>query len=139
VGRGMLGLVYLYAHNPLFPGVAAFGAGTRLAIVHAADPALEAGARWALAGGIAAFALALAILHLGAEWTSLRDRTFIGRLVLAAVLIALAAIGGGISPVAFVLLVAGAVLGQLLLEAFTFPTGAASVLAPPDLAADSAA
>jgi hypothetical protein len=37
-----------------------------------------------------------------------------------------------------VLLVAGAVLGQLLLEAFTFPTGAASVLEPPDLAADSA-
>jgi len=36
-----------------------------------------------------------------------------------------------------VLLVAAAVLGQLLLEAFTFPTGAASVLQPPDPAAGS--
>ncbi|MFL5905973.1 MAG: low temperature requirement protein A [Solirubrobacterales bacterium] len=138
VGRGMLGLIYLYGHIPLFPGIGAFGAGTKLAILHAGDPALEAGARWALAGGIASFALALAILHLGAEWTSLRDRTFIGRIVLAVVLVALAAFGGAISPLAFVLLVAGAVLGQLLLEAFTFPTGAASVLEPADLAADSA-
>ena len=139
VGRGMLGLVYLYAHIPLFPGIAAFGAGTKLAIIHADDATLIPGARWALAGGIAAFALALAILHLGAEWTSLRDRSFIGRLVLAAVLIGLAAFGGVISPLAFVALVATAVLGQLMLEAFTFPTGAASVLPPPpDLAIDSA-
>jgi low temperature requirement protein LtrA len=138
VGRGVLGLVYLYAHIPLFPGIVAFGAGAKLAIVHANHASLAAGDRWALAGGIAAFALALAILHLGAEWTSLRDRSFIGRLVLATVLIGLAALGGAISPIAFVLLVAGAVLGQLLLEAFTFPTGAASVLEPPDLVADSA-
>jgi low temperature requirement protein LtrA len=139
VGRGVLGLVYLYAHIPLFPGVVAFGAGTRLAITHANAAALEPGARWALAGGIATFALALAILHLGAEWTSLRDRTFIGRLVLAAVLVALAAFGGGLNPVVFVLLVGAAVLGQLLLEAFTFPTGAASVLPPPDVAEANAA
>jgi low temperature requirement protein LtrA len=138
IGRGLLGLVYLYAHIPLFPGIVAFGAGTKLAIQHADDAALIPGARWALAGGIAAFALALAILHLGAEWTSRRDPTFIGRLVLVAVLVALAAFGGAISPLAFVLIVAAAVLGQLLLEAFTFPTGAASVLPPPDLAVDSA-
>lgn len=137
VGRGVLGLVYLYAHIPLFPGVVAFGAGTKLAIVEASHAALEPGARWALAGGIASFALALAIVHLGAEWTSLRDRTFIGRLVLTAALILLAAIGGALSPVVFVVIVAAAVLGQLLLEAFTFPTGAASVLQPADLAADS--
>ncbi len=132
VGRGVLGLVYLYAHIPLFPGVVAFGAGTKLAIVEANHAALEPGARWAFAGGIAAFALALAILHLGAEWTSMRDRTFVGRLVLAAVLIVLAAFGGGLNPVAFVVIAAAAVLGQLLLEALTFPTGAASVLQPPE-------
>jgi low temperature requirement protein LtrA len=135
VGRGRLGLVFVYAHIPLFPGVAAFGAGTKIAITHADQATLIPGGRWALAGGIAAFALALAILHLGAEWTSLRDPTFIGRLVLVAVLVALAASGGGISPILFVLLAGAAVLGQLLLEAFTFPLGAASVLPPsPDLA-----
>jgi low temperature requirement protein LtrA len=133
VGRGRLGLVFLYAHIPLFPGVAAFGAGTKIAISHADQATLIAGGRWALAGGIAAFSLSLAALHLGAEWTSPRDRTFIGRLVLAAFLIALAALGGGISPLAFVALVATGVVGQLLLEAFTFPTGAASVIQPVEL------
>jgi hypothetical protein len=93
-----------------------------MSITHADQAALGAGARWALAGGIAAFGLALSVIHLGAEWTSTRDRTFLGRLVLIALLITLAAAGGGLTPLAFVLLVAGAVLGQLLLEAFTFPT-----------------
>jgi low temperature requirement protein LtrA len=130
VGRGTFGLVFLYGHFPLLAGIAAFSAGTTLAVTHADQAALEAGARWALAGGLAAFALSLAVLHLGAEWTSMRDRTFLGRLMLVAVLVALAALGVAMSPLVFVLLVTGAVLGQLLLEAFTFPTGAASVLEP---------
>jgi len=137
VGRGTLGLIYPYAHFPLFPGVAGFAAGTTLAITHADQAALGAGARWALAGGIASFALALALLHLGAEWTSPRDRTFVGRLVLIAFLVAMAALGDGIDPLVFVLLIASAVLGQLLLEAYTFPTGAASVLQPPEAATES--
>jgi len=136
VGRGTLGLVYLYGHLPLFPGVGAFAAGTTLAITHADRAALDPGARWALAGGIAAFALALAVIHLGAEWTSMRDRTFLGRLVVIALLIALAALGGGLAPLAFVSIVAAVVVGQLLLEAFTFPTGAASILEPPEPAAE---
>jgi low temperature requirement protein LtrA len=128
VGRGTLGLVFVYGHFPLYPGIAAFAAGTTLAITHVDQPSLEAGARWALAGGLAAFALALAVLHLGAEWTSMRDRSFLGRLVLITLLVVLAAVGAGLSPLVFVLLVTAALLGQLLLEAFTFPTGAASVL-----------
>jgi len=139
VGRGALGLVFLYSHFLVFPGVTAFSSGTKLAILHAGDAALEPGARWALAGGLATFALAMALLHLGAEWTTMRDRSFVGRLLLLAALITLAAAGGLVSPLAFVLLVAAAVLGQLLLEAFTFPTGAASVLQPPDPAAGSPA
>ena len=39
VGRGALGLVYTYGHLPLLAGVAAFGAGTKLAITGAAVPA----------------------------------------------------------------------------------------------------
>ena len=38
---------------------------------------------------------------------------------------------------ALVLLVTAGVLAQLLLEAFTFPTGAASVLKPPEPALES--
>jgi len=107
--------------------VAAFGAGTKLAITQATQPGLEAGIRWALAGGVGAFALSLAVIHLGAEWTSLRDRTFLGRIALAVVAITLAAAGGGIAPVVFVALVCAAVLGQLLLEAMTPRGGAATV------------
>jgi low temperature requirement protein LtrA len=137
VGRGALGLVFVYGHFPLFPGIAAFAAGTTLAITEVHRDALEAGGRWAMAGGLAAFALALAVMHLGAEWTSARDRSLIARFVLVAVLVALAALGGGLIPLVFVLLVMTAMLCQLLLEAFTFPTGAASVLQPQETALSS--
>ncbi|HEY6636315.1 MAG TPA: low temperature requirement protein A [Solirubrobacterales bacterium] len=137
VGRGTLGLVFVYGHFPLYPGIAAFAAGTTLAINEVDQTALEAGARWALAGGLAAFVLALALVHIGAEWTSMRDRTFLGRLVLITLLVVLAAVGGALSPLVFVLLVMTALLGQLLLEAFTFPTGAASVLEPQEAALQS--
>jgi low temperature requirement protein LtrA len=126
VGRGVLGLVYVYSHFSLLAGVAAFGEGTKLAIIHAAQPGLGAGTRWALAGGVGAFALSLAVIHIGAEWTALSDRTFLGRIGLAAVALILAAAGGGIAPVAFAGLLAAAVLGQLLLEATTPRTGAAT-------------
>jgi low temperature requirement protein LtrA len=130
VGRGALGLVYVYCHFPLLAGVAVFGEGTKLAITHAAEPGLEAGARWALAGGIGAFALSLAAIHVGAEWTSLRDRSFVSRIGLAVVAIALAAAGGELAPLAFIALVCAAVLAQLLLEAFTPRFGAATVVDP---------
>ncbi len=128
VGRGVLGLVYVYSHFPLLAGVALSGEGTKLAITEAARPGLEAGARWALAGGVGAFALSLAAIHLGAEWTSLRDRTFLSRIVLAIAVLVLAATGAAIPPLGFVLLLAAALLGQLLLEAFTVRTGAATVV-----------
>jgi low temperature requirement protein LtrA len=138
LGRGLLGLIYLYGHFPLLAGVAAFGAGTKLAITQAAHQGLGASPRWALAGGVAAFELALGLFHIGAEWTSPLDPTFIARLVIAALAIVLAAAGGGVAPLAFVGLVAAGVLSQLLLEAFTFPEGAATIWEPPRLAEESA-
>jgi low temperature requirement protein LtrA len=137
VARGRLALIYLYGHFLLFPGVAAFAAGATLAITHADHPALEAGPRWALAGGLAAVVLSLSVIHLGAEWTSTRDRTFLGRMALIGLLVTLATAGGGIDPLVFVLVTAIAMVGQLLLEAFTFPTGAASILDSPTPATDS--
>jgi low temperature requirement protein LtrA len=134
LGRGALGVVYLYAHFPIFGGVAAFGVGTKLAITQANQAAIEAGGRWALGGGIAAFAVGIAALHLGAEWTSKRDPAFIGRLVLAAGSTLLAAVGSGLAPVAFVAILATATVVQLLVEAFTFRVGAATPYVPPALA-----
>jgi low temperature requirement protein LtrA len=131
LGRGALGLIDLYGHAALLAGVAAFGAGMKLAITHASAPGLGPGTRWAFAGGGALFVLALALIHIGAEWTSLRDPTFIGRVVVAGVAIALAAIGGGVAPLLFVGVLAAAAVGQLLVEAFTFPEGPATIWSPP--------
>jgi len=60
VGRGALGLVYLYSHFPLLAGVAALGEGTELAVSEAAHAGLSAATRSALEGGVGAFALSLA-------------------------------------------------------------------------------
>jgi low temperature requirement protein LtrA len=130
VARGALGLIFVYSHFPLLAGVAAFGDGIKLAITEAAQPTLVAGTRWALAGGIAAFALSLAALHIGAEWSSMRDRTFISRIILAGLALALAAAGGQLPPIGFVVVLAAGVLGQLLLEAFTVRPGAATIVDP---------
>jgi low temperature requirement protein LtrA len=135
VGRGVLGLVYVYAHFPLLAGVSAFGVGTKLAITEATHPQLAPGTRWALAAGVGAFALALAIIHIGAAWTSIRDRTFLSRNLLVVLAVGLAAGGGGLPPFWFVGVLALAVMGQLMLEAFTPRQGAASILEPPEPAA----
>jgi hypothetical protein len=71
------------------------------------------------------------VLHIGAEWTSLRDRTFLGRICLTAFALALAAVGNGIAPLAFVVLVAAAVLAQLFLEAVAVREGATTAWEPP--------
>jgi hypothetical protein len=76
-----------------------------------------------LGGGIGAFALSLALFHLGAETTSVRDRTFRSRIALASVALAVAAAGGSLPPLGFVGVIGCAVLGQLLLEARTPRTG----------------
>lgn len=119
VGRGVLGLIFVYGQFPLLAGVAAFGEGTKLAILEAAQSGLGAGARWAIGGGVGAFALSLALFHLGAESTSAHDRTFRGRIALGSTGLALAAAGSSLPPLAFVAVIDCAVLGQLLLEART--------------------
>jgi low temperature requirement protein LtrA len=131
VGRGSLGLVYVYAHFPLLAGVAAVGAGTKLAITHADASGLGAGTRWAICGGLASYLLSLALLHIAAEWSSPRDRAVLGRLALSALAVALAASGGALRPVLFVAILAIVLVAQLVLELLTYPAGAASVLARP--------
>jgi hypothetical protein len=58
----------------------------------------------------------------------MRDRTFLGRIRLALIAVALAAFGGGLPPVAFVALLAAAVLAQLVLDAFTPRVGQRSIV-----------
>ena len=130
VGRGVLGLVYVYAHIPLLGGVAALAAGTKIAITHADASTLEAGARWAMCGGLACYLLSLAVLHLSAEWTKPRERAFLGRLTVSGALIVLAAAGAGLAPIVFVTILAAMLLAQLVLELLSPAVGAASVFSP---------
>ena len=123
VGRGRLGARLRLRPLPAAWRVSPCSAWARSSRSRSGDPTLGAGARWALGRRVGAFALSLAVIHLGAEWTSLRDRTFLGRIVLAVFAVARRD-GGGVPAVTFVLLVARGVLGQLLLEAFTFPAAA---------------
>jgi low temperature requirement protein LtrA len=131
VGRGALGLVYVYSHAPLLAAVVVTGEGMKLAVGRGAVHALTASARWALAGGIATFSLSLAALHLGAEWTSMHDRSLRGRLALSSFAIALAIVGARFDPIVFTVILGAAVVAQLMLEAFTPRQGAASVVPSP--------
>ncbi|MFL5896269.1 MAG: low temperature requirement protein A [Thermoleophilaceae bacterium] len=131
LGRGLLGLVFVYTHFLLLAGVAALGAGLKVAIKHSHAAHLSPGARWAVCGGAAAYLLALAILHLAAEWTTRSDRAFVSRLVLSGLMVVLASTGGALAPTVFMSLVAAGLLTQLVLEALTYPSGAASVWVPP--------
>jgi hypothetical protein len=69
----------------------------------------------------------------------MRDRTFAGRLVLAVVAITLAAAGGDLPPTVFAALLAIAMLGHLVFEAFTAQEGAATVIEPHPVVAEVAA
>jgi low temperature requirement protein LtrA len=130
IGRGVMGLVYVYGHVPLLIGVATVGVGTKLAIHDAAEGHLTAGTRWALCAGLAAYLLALGIFHLSAEWSSSRDPILLARLAVAAAALVLAALGGPLSPLLFMGLLTCAIVALLVLEASSFPEGAASVYEP---------
>lgn len=97
-----------YGHLLVFAGVAAAAVGVHLAADAAGDNAEPAAAgRWILAGGVLAFLSALLAVH---YVTVLRwDRLASGRAAAAALLVVLAAFGGGLGPLAF----SGAVFGVL--------------------------
>jgi len=130
IGRGLMGLVYVYGHFVLLAGVVAMGVGIRLAIQEAARGGLPAGTRWALCGGVALYLLALSVFHSAAEWTTSRDRVLLGRLAITALVLVLALAGSVLSPAALAGLVALGLVALLALEATSFPEGAASVWQP---------
>jgi low temperature requirement protein LtrA len=98
-----------YGHLLVFAGIAAAAVGVHLAADAAGGHAeLDAAGRWILAGGVLAFLAALLAIHYVTvmRWDGLST----GRATVAALLVALAALGGGLGPLAF----SGAVLGVLV-------------------------
>ena len=106
--------VYVYGHFPIVVGLTAVGAGALLAIEHAVDDHLEAGARWALCGGLALYLVAIAGINLAAMEERVRQLPRFGPIagVIAAAL-ALAAFGGGLPPVGLVGLLVAAFAGMV--------------------------
>lgn len=107
-------MVYTYGHFPIVVGLTAAGAGALLAIEHAADDHLAAGARWALCGGLALYLAAVAGINLAALDDRLRQLPRFGTTAtVIAVALALAAFGEPLSPVLLVGVLVAALGGMV--------------------------
>jgi len=98
-------LLFTHVHIPLLAALTAFSAGVALAIHHASDPALDTGARCALAGGTALY-LACVTVAQRATAQGVLAGTERARGIAIAVLLALALVGGELEPLLFVAAVA---------------------------------
>jgi low temperature requirement protein LtrA len=108
-------LVFAYAHIPLLAALTAVGAGISLAIEQSSEPGLDAGTRWALAGGAAAYLVCLTVAQRRMVLGFL-PRTAQSRLAAAGALVALALVGGEIEPLAFVGLTTSVLVGLVVFK-----------------------
>jgi low temperature requirement protein LtrA len=108
-------LVFAYAHIPLLAALTAVGAGIALAIEHSSDPGLDAGTRWALAGGAAVYLVCLTVAQrrMALRFLALTAQS---RAVGAGLLVAFAALGGDLEPVTFTALASGVLFGLVLVK-----------------------
>jgi len=105
-------LVFTHAHIPLLAALTAFSAGIALAIEGASLDHLDAGARWALAGGAAVYLVCLTAAQRATE-QGLLEGTMRARTLAVIALVGLALVGGLLTPVVFTALTAFA-LGLLV-------------------------
>jgi low temperature requirement protein LtrA len=94
-------LVFTHGHIPLLAALTAFSAGITLAIEGASADHLDAGARWALAGGAALYLACLTAVQLATE-QGLLEGTTRARTLAVIALVVLALFGGYLVPVVFV-------------------------------------
>jgi len=93
-------LVFTHVHIPLLAALTAFSAGVALLIDHASDGGVDAGTRWAFAGGAALYLACVTISQRATEQGVLRG-TETARAVAICVLVVVAAAGGALDPVLF--------------------------------------
>jgi low temperature requirement protein LtrA len=126
-------LVFAYAHVPLLAALTAVGAGITLAIEQSSTSGLDAGTRWALAGGAAAYLLFLTVAQRRTVLGFL-PRTTQSRVLAAVALLALAAVGGDLEPVAFTAFTTGVLVTLVVFKLWTaHREAAASVEVAPSL------
>jgi low temperature requirement protein LtrA len=116
VGRTIrAGQIWLYAHLPLLAGLAALGAGVKLAIQATEDAGLTAEVSWIVAGGVALFMASVSVLHL-VTTRSRRDVDFWLRLGTAGLALALGALGPELGIVPMLAILAAVLVAQVGLE-----------------------
>jgi low temperature requirement protein LtrA len=98
-------LVFTHVHIPLLAALTAVSAGIALAIEGASAESLDAGTRWALAGGAAVYLACVTIAQRSTAQGVLRG-TEVARSIASLVLVALAVVGGNVDPVVLTALVA---------------------------------
>ncbi len=120
VVRGTIaaGQTYLYAHLPLLIGLAALGAGIKLAIKATEDTGLTDEVSWIIGAGVALFMGSVAVIHLVTSH-SRRDVDLWLRVGTAALALVLAALGPDIGIVLFLAILAVALVAQVMLELAT--------------------
>jgi low temperature requirement protein LtrA len=108
--------IYVFGHFPSVVGLTAIAAGALLAVEHAADDHLDAGARWALGGGLAVYLVAaLAVRYVAMPPP--RDRPLVRfrmPLSIVAVGFAVAVFGGPLPPVVAVAAVVGSMAWMIV-------------------------
>jgi low temperature requirement protein LtrA len=112
--RGIFGgLTYTYANYFVVVGLAALGAGVKLAVLAAGGDHRYDGTSWVLSSGLALAMLGLGVIQLVAG-TVVVDTDVLLRLLTAA--IALVLIPFGLSPLAVIAIFAGVLVGQVVFE-----------------------
>ena len=110
--------VFINAHIPLLAALTAVSAGVSLAIEQSSSSQLDAGARWALAGGAALY-LAFVTVAQAASAQDLRVSELRARIGAGLALVALASVGGALDPVVFMVAAASVLVGVVVLKLWT--------------------
>jgi low temperature requirement protein LtrA len=108
-------LVFAYVHIPLLAALTAVGAGITLAIEQSSESGLDAGTRWALAGGAAAYLVCLTVAQRRMTLGFL-PRTAQSRLAGAGALVGFAFLGGDVEPLVFTALTTGVLVALVVFK-----------------------